>query len=75
MVLELFSKYENINIFLQREEKDFQQSGRLQNHEESLVFDEKIRSILDNNNFPYYTYTVNSSTVDKITELVTENIG
>ena len=72
MVLELFSKYDNINIFLERDEKTFQQSGRLQNYEESLEFDEKIKMILDNNNFPYYTYKVNNNTVGDITKLITD---
>jgi len=70
MVLELFSKYDNLNIFLERDENSFQQTGRLQNHEESLFFDEKIKSILDNNNFPYYTYKVGDNTVDELTEFI-----
>ena len=66
MVLEVFSKYQNINFFIKRKEEDFQQSGRFQSYQESLEFDEKIQYILDINGFPYYCLDVNENTVTDV---------
>ena len=66
MVLEVFSKYQNINFFIKRKEEDFQQSGRFQSYQESLEFDDKIQYILDMNGFPYYCLDVNENTVTDV---------
>ena len=72
MVTDVFSKYDNINFFLNRNPESFQQSGRFQSFDESLEFDEKIRFILDNNGFPYYCLDVNEQTVETIVNFITK---
>lgn len=69
MVIDVFNKYENINIFLERPD-DFQEDGRFQNKEESLMFDSKIKSILDNNSIEYRTLQVNDLTIEFILKFV-----
>ena len=65
MVLDVFNKYENINIFLDRPD-NFQDEGRLQNHKESLDFDNKIKSIMDKTEISYRTLKVNDKTIEYI---------
>lgn len=69
MVLDVFNKYENINIFLDRPD-DFEDNGRFQNKEQSLSFDKKIKGILDDNKISYRTLKVNDQTIDFILTFV-----
>jgi hypothetical protein len=69
MVIEVFKKYDNINLFLNRPE-DFQDEGRFQNYEESIMFDNKIKSIMDTNGIDYRTINVNEHTIDFILKFV-----
>lgn len=66
MVTDVFSKYENINFFLKRPEKEFQQTGRFQTYDESLEFDEKIKYYLDINGFPYHCLDINDETIPTV---------
>ena len=65
MVLDVFNQYENINIFLDRPD-DFQDEGRFQDYQESLDFDNKIKTIMDKNNIKYKTLKVNDKTIEYI---------
>jgi len=69
MVIDVFNKYENINLFLERPD-NFQEDGRFQNKEESLMFDSKIKSILDDNSIEYRTLQVNDLTIEFILKFV-----
>lgn len=71
MVIDVFNKYENINLFLERPD-NFQEDGRFQNKEESLMFDSKIKSILDDNSIEYRTLQVNDLTIEFILKFVLE---
>ena len=70
MVLDLFNSYENINIFLERPEKQFQQEGRFQTQEESEEVDKKIKEVLDTNEIPYHTVKVGKTTITDIIEII-----
>tara|TARA_B110000503_G_scaffold26884_1_gene42564 strand:+ start:1965 stop:2516 length:552 start_codon:yes stop_codon:yes gene_type:complete len=70
MVLDLFKSYENINIFLDRPEDEFEETGRFQSHQESLEMDNKIKKILDTNNILYHTITVGEESVKEILEII-----
>lgn len=50
-----YNKYYNFNLFIQRG-KGFQQEGRLQNREESVALDKKIKDMLKGNNIFYGVY-------------------
>ena len=65
MVLDVFNQYENINIFLDRPD-DFQDEGRFQDYQQSLDFDNKIKSIMDKNGIDYRTLKVNDKTIEYI---------
>lgn len=51
-----YKKYYNFNLFIQRDKSHFQQEGRIQNLEESIKLDRKIKKILKENNIFYGTY-------------------
>jgi deoxyadenosine/deoxycytidine kinase len=68
LILDLHSKYNNINIFLKRNTSKFNHNPveRYQDLEESMKIDNKIKNILDNNNIPYTEINVGKKTVNKI---------
>ena len=70
MVLDLFKSYENINIFLERPEKEFEVEGRFQSQDESLKLDNKLKDILYMYNIPYHSVTVGENTVSDIMKLL-----
>jgi hypothetical protein len=70
MVLDLFNHYDNINIFLERPEKEFQVEGRFQDQDESLMLDNKLKDILYMYNIPYHSITVGENTVSDIMKLL-----
>lgn len=74
MVMELFNSYENVNIFLERPEKQFEQEGRFQNKEESEEVDNKIKKILEENEIPYHNVKVNNDTVKDIIKILKEEV-
>lgn len=70
MVLELFNSYENINIFLDRPDRQFQQDGRFQSQTESLEYDEKIKKVLEDNDIPYHNVKVGDNELRRIIEVI-----
>lgn len=68
MVIDLHNKYDNINIFLNRniDEFNFNQKERYQNIEESTIIDNKIKELLNINNIKYIEIDVNDETLNKI---------
>ena len=70
LVLDLHSKYDNINILLERSEGVHNEGERFQDFEESLIIDKLCKKILDDNDIPYHTVKVGEDTVDQILELI-----
>lgn len=70
MVMELFSSYDNINILLENTENKFEFEGRLQNYNESLIFDNKIKKMLDDFVIPYKKVMVGENTIKEIIEIL-----
>jgi GTPase SAR1 family protein len=68
-ILSLHKKYDNLNIFLERDEERFEDSGRYQNLEESKLIDQKLHTLLTENNIPYHSVHVDKS-VDYILRLL-----
>ncbi len=55
LVVEIFNKYDNLNIFLKRKTTtEYQQAGRLQNQEDAIKIDAEIQKVLNDNNIPYF---------------------
>lgn len=73
MVIDIFNSYDNINIFLERP-NNFQDEGRFQDMKESLMFDNKIKKILDDNKIEYINLKVNENTVKNIINLIIEMV-
>jgi len=53
-VLNVFNSYNNINFFIERDEKKFQKYGRKQGLSESLELDNIILEILERNNIEFH---------------------
>lgn len=51
-----YKKYYNFNLFIKRDENYFQQEGRVQNLQESIELDKRIKSMLDEKNLYYGMY-------------------
>lgn len=56
-LLEMFGKYNNFNFFVQRDESNFEEAGRMQSLEESKQKDQEILDMLKANNLYYGQYT------------------
>lgn len=69
LALECYSKYNNINIFLNRPEC-FIDTGRAQGHDQSLEIDQHILQILDDYLIGYHRMDTDENTVTQIMELL-----
>jgi len=65
-VMDLFKKYDNINILLHRNDADYQKEGRFQDLEESKRVDKELKEIMVSNDIEYHEYPVGYSTVNSI---------
>ncbi len=74
-ILHQFGLFDNLNILLKRnlDAHPFEQAGRMQNLEECLVIDQKIKDLLDNHSIPYVELEVseNCKHVEEILRLAT----
>jgi len=70
MVLDIYNRYDNINIVLKRSEGKHNNSERYQNLEESIQLDGVIEDSLKNNDLPYHTVNVDGKTVKNILKLI-----
>lgn len=53
LIVSEYFKYNSINFFLERDEKSFEKSGRLQDLEQSIEIDNSIRFLLDEEHISY----------------------
>lgn len=70
MVLDIYNKYENINIVLDRSEGNHNNFERYQDIDESKKLDTVIEDVLITNDLPYHKVKVNSNTVKNILKLI-----
>ena len=61
-VVNLFKKYNSLNILLTRNDETYDENGRFQNLQESKEIDEDIKSKLINNDIPFIEFNVNDNT-------------
>jgi len=64
MVRNAYSQYNNFNFFIERDDSNFTEKGRIHNLEESKIKDKEILNMLSSYDLYYGTYT--HDTVDKI---------
>ena len=69
-IVELFKKYDSINILLKRTEGLHNIKERYQDIEESKELDIKIESVLNEWNIPYHQINVGENTVDDILKII-----
>jgi len=67
-VLDVFSRYDNMNFLIQRTEESFTEEGRLQTKEESIQIDKEIELILVNNDIDYIPVVQSLDIGTKISE-------
>lgn len=65
-IWKLFKSYNNINIFLKRDDKIFDENGRFQNLEESKNIDDEIKKSLIENNVSFTEFDVNVNTPNDV---------
>lgn len=59
LVKEIYSSYNNLNFFLQRE-KPFHEVGRSQNEKEAIELDFTIKTLMDSQKIPYKSIPANN---------------
>jgi hypothetical protein len=72
-ILNLFKKYNNLNIFLGRDNESFNKKGRLQNLDESKIIDEEIKKTLKTYEINFHQFDVNKDTSKMIFNFIKEN--
>ena len=74
MVLKEYNKYNNFNLVVLRNKKqEYQQAGRKESYEESLLKDREIIELLDDNKLLYGTYY--QSTLDVVVKNIEKTLG
>lgn len=69
-LLEVFNSYNNINIYLNRVDRPFQQDGRVHDEAESRKIDIAIKHMLDKYGMKYLEVDAHESEVDRIIEYI-----
>jgi DNA replication protein DnaC len=67
-IIEKFNSYRNLNIFLDRNNEEFETKGRLHNLEQSIEKDNEMLQILEDNNINYFKYKMEKKSIDKLVE-------
>jgi hypothetical protein len=63
-IIDLFKKYDNINILLHRNDAGFQKDGRFQDLEESKRVDKELKELMVSNDIDFHEYPVDYNTVN-----------
>lgn len=72
-IIDLFNQYNNINIFLKRNDEEFDTIGRYQDYEESKNIDFEIKKLLLQNNIPFFECDVDDDTVNHVYEIISNS--
>lgn len=72
-ILNLFKKYNSLNILLKRDDTSYDENGRLQDLEEAKKIDEEIIQQLLVNDIPFVEFSVNNNTPLEIFKYIKEN--
>lgn len=72
-ILNLFKKYNSLNIFLNRDDSTYNTNGRFQTLNESKEIDNEIRSKLIDNNIEFTDFIVNKDTNVEIFNYIKQN--
>lgn len=70
MLLDVFNKYENINFFLKRKDIIYQEYGRNETLEEAINLDNKILTMLNNENIDFQLLNSKSASKKIIKQII-----
>lgn len=70
MIANIHNYYDNVNIFIKRTHSDFEDIGRYQNLEESVMVDDKIKETLNELNVKYYEIQPDNNVITEILKLL-----
>jgi len=69
-IVDLHSRYDSLNIVLEREPSMYQNDGRFQNLEESIQIDKEIIGMLERYEVEYFKVPINNDTTNIIISLI-----
>ena len=72
-LINLFKKYDSLNILLTRNDETYDENGRFQNLQESKEIDMEIKQKLFSNNLPFIEFNVNTNTHMDIFKYIKQN--
>jgi adenylate kinase family enzyme len=72
-VINLFKKYNSLNILLTRNDDTYDENGRFQNLQESKNIDDDIKQKLISNDLPFIEFSVDTDTPLEIYKYLIEN--
>ena len=70
LMFDIHNSYDNLNVFLERPDKEHQNEGRFHDESMSIDLDKKIMSILEDNDISFIKLKVNEDTINSILNLV-----
>lgn len=75
-VVDLFSKYNNFNILLERNPSvEYVENGRNESYEEAIEVDRKVKEVVETYCDTYYTFTAGCNTINDITKSILNILG
>jgi hypothetical protein len=72
-ILNLFKKYNSLNVLLKRDDESYDENGRFQNLNESKEIDEEIKNKLITNNIPFIEFAISNNTPMEIFNYIKQN--
>ena len=72
-IFQLFKKYNNFNILLNRDDTIFNENGRFQNLSESIVIDNVIKDKLERHSITFVEFSVGENTAKDIFSYILKN--
>lgn len=73
-VVDIFSSFDNFNIFLQRDSRPYNPKGRFQNEEEAKKIDNEILQFLVSREIPFSNFQMNDPQLDQKLAIVLEKM-
>ena len=74
LILDYYQKFNNINIFLNRGDFEYEQQGRIQNEKEAKQIDVILKHMLDQNKIPYKEFKADVKNVDQMIKYIEEYV-
>jgi nicotinamide riboside kinase len=73
-VLDIYNSYRNINIFIDRNDVEFETKGRYHDLEQSKEIDFELKKLLNENNFDFHGFKMDKDSIQKIVNLILDEL-